>query len=234
MNFEELQKTWQTHDAGPKVTIDADALLKEVRRNQQQFWATIFWRDVREVGIAALLAPLFAYWGWKGQWASYLCAFGCFVVGADMVLDRFQQRKKTQDVHSSLKDCAATSLAEVSHQIWLLKNVLWWYLLPLYVPIMVLFGSAAWGMPGPVAAKILFLLILTGFVTVLYGGIYWLNQFAVNKNLEPRREELEKLIDQIEANHRTATVTTKKPLIPLLLVLAVCVIAVILHAAMKS
>ena len=59
MNFEDLQKAWQSQDAGAKVTINADVLLKEVRRNQRHFRATIFWRDVREVGVAFLLTLLF-------------------------------------------------------------------------------------------------------------------------------------------------------------------------------
>ena len=31
MNFEDFQKAWQSQDAGAKVTINADALLKEVQ-----------------------------------------------------------------------------------------------------------------------------------------------------------------------------------------------------------
>jgi len=53
MNFEELQKAWQCQHkhTSAKFTINAnaDVLLNEVRRNQQEFRATIFWRDVREV-----------------------------------------------------------------------------------------------------------------------------------------------------------------------------------------
>ena len=136
MNFEELQKKWQAQDAGAQVSLNADLLLKEVQRKQRQFRRTIFWRDVREIGVAAVLVPVFVHSGWKVHWTLYLCALSCFVVGAFMLLDRRQQKKKTSDQNGSLKDCAATSLAEVSHQIWLLKNILWWYLLPIFVPIM--------------------------------------------------------------------------------------------------
>jgi len=205
-----------------------------VRRNQVVFRARIFVRDAIEVGVAALLVPFFIYSGWKTHWTLYLCAFGCFVVGAYFVIDRWRQKKKTPDLHGSLKDCAATSLAEVCHQIWLLKNVLWWYLLPIFVPIMLFFGWSTWTMPGPVVVKVLFFFFLAAFVTVLYAGIYWLNQFAVKKSLEPRRQELEKLLNEIEPDTQTTNVKTKKPLAPLLLVLAVSIIAIIAHAAMKT
>src|SRR5579871_1187205 len=121
MNFEELQKSWQSQDAGKTISINAEVLLNEVRRNQKHFHWIILRRDIIELAVAAFLVPLFTYWGWKGQWVSYLVAFGCLVVGAYFLVDRWQQRKKTPDLDGSLKDCAATSLAEVNHQIWLLK-----------------------------------------------------------------------------------------------------------------
>ncbi|MBE0540696.1 MAG: beta-lactamase family protein [Verrucomicrobia bacterium] len=234
MNFEDFQKSWQSQDAGRSVSINADALLIEVRRKQLCFRRTIFWRDVREIGVAALLVPVFIYGGWETHWTLYLCAFACLVVGADMWLDRWRQKKKTPDLHGSLKDCTATSLAEVSHQIWLLKNILWWYLLPLFVPIMLFCGCVAWSVPGPVADKILSLLPLIGFVLAVDIGVYWLNQVAVRKVLEPRRQELEKLLAGLETENHPSIMKTKKPLGPLLLVLAVSAIAVIVHAATNA
>lgn len=234
MNFDDFQKSWQSQDAGKKISVNADVLLNEVRRNQRNFRRMIFWRDLREVSVAALLAPVFVYGGWKTHWTLYLSAFACLVVGADMVLDRLQQKKKTPDLHGSLKDCAATSLAEVSHQIWLLKNILWNYILPLTLPTFLFFGWCAWSVPSPVGLKILFLLFLVGFVLLVDVGVYWLNQYAVKKGLEPRRRQLERLLDEIEPEIHIPTMKTKKPLGPLLLVLAVCMIAVIVHASMKT
>lgn len=234
MNFEHLQKSWQSQDAAKPVSIHADALLKEVRREQLSFRRMIFWRDVREVGVAAVLVPVFIASGLKLSWTLHLCAFGCFVVGAYFLVDRWQQRKKTPDLHASLKDCTATALAEVGHQIWLLKNVLWWYLLPIYVPMLVFFGWLGWSIPGPTFAKIAVLLGMLcpmSIVTLLYAGIYWLNQRAVKQDLEPRRQELERLLAGLENENHSPTMKTKKPLGPLLLVLAVCIIALIAHAA---
>jgi CubicO group peptidase (beta-lactamase class C family) len=225
MNFEDLQKSWQAQDAGRKITIDADLLLKEVRHNQRRFRRTIFWRDVREVGTAAVLVPVFIAAGLKISWTLHLCALGCLVVGGYLLVDRWRQKSKTPDLHGSLKDCAATSLADINHQIWLLKNVLWWYLLPIFIPIMIFFGWVAWQVPAPVIVKITRLLPQTGFVVLLYAGIYWLNQFAVKKSLEPRRQELEKLLKEIDPDHPITPMKTNKPLGPLLLVLAVSAMA---------
>lgn len=234
MNFEDFQKSWQAQDAAKQVSINADALLREVRRQQLSFRRMIFWRDVREIGIAAVLVPVFIYSGWAVHWTLYLSAFACFVVGADMWLDRRRQKKLAPDLHGSLKDCAATSLVEVNHQIWLLKNVLWNYILPLTVPMLLFFGWCVWDMRGSAGERILSLLYLFGFALAIDVGVYWLNQYAVKKGLTPRRQELEKLLAGFETEHHPSTMKTKKPLGALLLVLAVSAITVIAHAAANA
>ena len=134
MEFDDLQRAWQSQDPAAHVTIKADLLLKEVRRNQRQFWATIFWRDVREVGAAVLLAVWFIYEAVRDHAGSYaLCALLCGGVGAYIVWDRLAHKKSQPAFNGTLKSCIEASLAQVNHQIWLLRNVFWWYLLPLIV-----------------------------------------------------------------------------------------------------
>ena len=82
MNFEDLQKAWQSQDTGTKLIIDADVLLKEVQRNQQHFRATIFWRDVREVGVAFFLAIYFLWRDHHGDAANWPVALACLGIGA--------------------------------------------------------------------------------------------------------------------------------------------------------
>jgi Na+/proline symporter len=200
MNFEKFQKAWQSQDTGAKVTINTDVLLKEVRRNQQHFWMTIFWRDVREVGVAFLLTLFFLHQGMRHHhWTNYLLALAGFGVGTFMVVDRLLQRKKKPVSNDSLKACVESSLLQVNHQIWLLKNVFWWYLLPFAAAVGISIGHSAWHARNPgFAAMIAGVVVL--FVTLLYWGIYRLNQFAVRKSLEPRRQELETLLTGLEEN----------------------------------
>jgi Na+/proline symporter len=199
MNFEDLQKAWQSQDAGAKVTINADVLLKEVRRNQRQFWATIFWRDVREVGVCFLLTLYFSYHGLRHHdWTDYPVGFACFGVGTFMVMDRLWQRKKQPNTNDSLKACAESSLFQVNHQIWLLKNIFWWYLLPLAAALGISICYSTWHSRHDGISAAIGFVFAVFFCTLLYWGIYWLNQFAVRKNLEPRRQELETLLANLK------------------------------------
>jgi hypothetical protein len=199
MNFEELQKAWQSQGAGAQVTINAEVLLKEVRRNQLHFRAGIFWRDAREVGVAAFMTWLFLHWAIRDrEWALYLLAFGCCFVGVFMLADRWLQRKRQPVRNDTVRTCAESSLSQVNHQIWLLKNVFWWYLLPIQAGLAALIGSVVWQTRFAGLAVIIGLTAFALICGLLCWGVYKLNQFAVRKGLEPRRQELETLLSSLK------------------------------------
>lgn len=195
MDFEDLQKAWQSQNAGAKVTINADLLMKEVRRNQREFRATIFGRDVREVGVAFLLTWYFIWRGLRtDEWTDCLVGLACFGVGTFMVVDRLLQRRKQPAANDSLVTCIESSLRQVNHQIWLLRNILWWYLLPIGAALGISICHSAWHAHRSGSPALTTWFVSALMIALVYGGVYWLNQFAVRKNLEPRRQELETLL----------------------------------------
>lgn len=201
MNFEDLQKTWQSSNPAATVTINADLLLKEVRRNQKQFWQTILWRDVREGVVIFILVLFFIFRGLRNDdWTDILVALGCLFVGVFFVVDRLLQRKKRPVVNDPLKACIQTSLHQVNHQIWLLKNIFWWYLLPVIVPLGISIAVSFWHQRHNGASAVIGWIVYLVFGILIYWGVYWLNQFAVRKSLEPRRQELESLLASLGLN----------------------------------
>lgn len=72
----------------------------------------------------------------------------------------------------------------------LLGSVLWWYLLPPGIGLLV----ATWGMPIHLHAKI----PATLFYLALFAFIYWLNQWARSKQLLPLEAQLESLLHSAE------------------------------------
>ena len=196
MKLDDLQKAWQAQGTSAKPVDHSNALLREVQRNQQRFAATIFWRDVREVGAALLVALFFGYHGWQhADWAHGLAALFCLGVGAFMVANRVRQHAAQPKAGETLKACVESSLAEVNHQIWLLRNVVWSYLLPLAAAVgLSLYGSMGRNIHNEaVVVACLFALV----VGPLYWWIYRLNQAAVRKNLEPRKKELESILSNL-------------------------------------
>ena len=146
MNSDSLKEAWLAQTSQTRLTIDADLLLKEVRRNQKSLNAMIFWRDVREVGTSLLMVPVWFYLGAKHSlpWMWYLGVPALLWVAGFMLADRMRYKSHRAEQGESLSRRVEISLAEVEHQIWLLRNVLWWYLLPPGLAVLAFFGQCAW------------------------------------------------------------------------------------------
>jgi hypothetical protein len=198
MNFEEMQKAWQSQNASARVSINPDLLLNEVRRNQQQFESTIFRRDVLEVSGCALMFAGFFAWGWYWNWWSlYLLSFCCLLVGAFFVVDRRRQRRRQPIKNDSLHACVEKSLFQVNHQILLLKNIFWWYLLPVIIGIAAVVGQTVWAFRANMVAAITVGVTFVLTYSFTYGFVYWTNQRFVRQQLDPRRQELETLLAEL-------------------------------------
>jgi hypothetical protein len=190
MSLDEFQQTWQAQVA-PKLRIDAELLLRELTRNQRSLNATLLWRDFREVFVGLLLVPVSWYIARSSGWVWLsLGAAGLWIAGF-ILIDRWLRRHhRTAAIERPLAACVDESLCEVEHQIWLLKNVAWWYLLPCMLACYLALAYTTAIVPGPWWAWAVYLLVFAAFFFAVNYGIYWLNQYAVRVNLEPRRQEL--------------------------------------------
>ncbi len=204
MNPDELQQLWRSQMTGRRLTIDANVLLQQVQWNKEQFEATIFWRDVREVGVCLLGIPLWIWLGLKEAlpWTWYLCIPTLLWVAGFMVADRMRQRRRQPKPGDPLRECIESSLAQVEHQIWLLRNVVWWYLLPPGVALGAFFAQCAWIARDTIWLAELVMAGVVGVAALIFWGVYRLNRDAVRDDLEPRRQELQALIASLNGtNH---------------------------------
>jgi hypothetical protein len=190
VTLDPLQQAWQSQ---PDPALDTDRLVQEFRRSELQFATMIFMRDVREVGICLVLLPV-----WVGMgvgiglpWSWYLVIPGLLWIAGFMTADRMRQRRRRAGPGDPLVRGVESSLADVVHQIWLLRNVFWWYQLPLAVPMLAFFALIFWQLSR---GNVWEMTVATSLAVVIVGGfngwIYWINQKAVRSTLEPRRQEL--------------------------------------------
>jgi len=206
MTFDQLQDKWSSQTDRAQIAVDTAVLLEKIRKNKRDFERAIFWRDVREAGGSLVLALVLTYLSVKDKsWPIFVLALACCFVGAFMVIDRRLQKRKSGKYSQTLLSCAQLSLGQVNHQIWLLKNVFWWYLLPFSIGLASFFRPAHWKTvsftsPREVISSVGVIVIWF----LLYYGIYRLNQWVVKKGLSPRRSELEELIGNLTTNPPTA------------------------------
>lgn len=196
MDPDHLKRAWQEGAEQARLEVDAERLLAEVRRKERCFAVAIFWRDVREVGVSLLLVPLWIYLDVRhsAHWTSHLAIPAFLWIAGFMLVDRRRHGRRPPETDESLLRWVEHSLAQVEHQIWLLRNVGWWYLLPLAVAGLAFFCHGAWELQGGGWWTVLLFALPVGFAGGLFAFIYWLNQVAVRTELEPRRRELQALL----------------------------------------
>lgn len=199
---DEFQQAWQADSAQTRVIIDADLLREEVQRDQRQFSTMISYRDFGEVGIAIVMIPIWFVMGYMLDlpWTWYLSVpVLLWIAGFMLLYRRRHQPEPDESKGPLLQQYVQRSLAEAEQQIWLLRNILWWYLLPPTLSITAFFAQVSWQSrdTGWLYALIFFVL-LEGFLLALYGSIYVLNKRVVREQLIPRREELLKLRASLE------------------------------------
>ena len=83
-------------------------------------------------------------------------------------------------VPASVADALRDELHKVTRQEWLLKNVIWWYLLPLFVGL----EMFTFGLDRPLDDK----LTMTGAFLLTYAVIYWANRHAAHRHAPVRRQ----------------------------------------------
>jgi hypothetical protein len=90
-------------------------ILEEVRRNQRDFTATVFWRDVREIGICLLMVPVWVYLGVRLSlpWAWYLAVPAYLWVAGYMLADRVRHRWQPTEPGEPFRRHVASALAQV-------------------------------------------------------------------------------------------------------------------------
>jgi hypothetical protein len=193
MSPDPLKPAWQ---AQPLPAIDAQQFLAEVRRNRRWLTAIIFWRDMREVGISLLMVPLWVYLGatLSLPWTWYLMVPALLWGAVFLLVDRLRNSQRSPDPGQPLVRCVEGSLSQVEHQISLLRNVGWWYLLPFAIPVMAFVGQVNWQLAANGWVAAVATVGVGAVVALILAGLYWLNQAAVRAELEPRRRELQALL----------------------------------------
>ena len=182
---DKFQQAWQSESTRPRLVVDVD-LLDAVERSRQSFRTTIFWRDFQEVGIGLAMIPLWFYLGIRhsSPWTWYLTVPALLWVVGFILFDRRRHGRKSSEPGDPLISGVKDSLAQVEHQIWLLRNVFWWYLLPFLVSISAFFAQVFWSgwVQAPPEGWLETLIALGSFAFILavfpgvYALVYSLNQ----------------------------------------------------------
>jgi hypothetical protein len=192
MNDAELKGLWRQQEIVPPLKVSDTELVERMKKKMRKFDRTLFWRDGRELTACVIVFGAFFYFSLRHP--STLSLVGCVVI---MLSSLFIAWKliAARRAHPPVSETASTSdfvraeLGKVTRQTHLLQTVLWWYLLPLFIGLE-LFEL---GHPETLAGE-LFSLV---FNLAIFGGVYWLNLYAVRKSLMPLKQKLENILNSV-------------------------------------
>jgi hypothetical protein len=191
MDFDRLQDVWAREPGESPVPLDQQ--VARARERARQLERTVRLRDRLETGGALLLLPLFAWLAVAARsgvsrLGSLLIALSCVVIPVRLWLARRELGSK--DPGQPMAVVMRQELARVRAQERLLGSVLWWYLAPLGLGV-VLFVAGAPLSPWLVGAYAL-------GVVWFFERLFRLNRQAVTDELRPRARELSALIASLE------------------------------------
>ncbi len=188
MNLEEYENLWHSEAHG-KVHTDRELLEKIILERIHDYDRNILRRNLREIIAGFLMIPAFIVIGvfTRQPWSWYLIITAIVWLIGFILVDRHQQNRRRGGPADSFSARVEQSIVDLRHDIWLLKRVVYWYLLPFYVTICGYFIHLA--ILGD-KESLLFSLLLLVFVTALYTWVWYINQQAVKKDRLPRLKEL--------------------------------------------
>lgn len=206
MNDDALKKLWKEQQLAPASPVPDAELISHMKNKMKKFDRQIFWRDAREL-VACVFIVLFFSCAIPFS-PSTLSAAGCLVLVLSAIYIAWRLIAARR-AHPPMPESAPTGdfvraeLAKVDRQIHLLRTVLWWYLLPLFVGVELF----VIGLPSAPGEK----LAMSAIMAALCAFVYWLNLWAVRKHLTPLQQELAKTLDSLGQSPSGSDSTSPNP-----------------------
>ena len=189
MKEEEIRKIWTNTDA-PYYPVDTTSLTR-LRTEVDRMDKAIRRRDWREIGAAILVA--LAFGGMAFWFDNVYTQAGCGIVvlaSALIVWVLRKSRKHETREQMPVKEQVEAELLFYRKQRRILKNVLAWYISPIFAGLTLFYFGLTDGWVDFFA----FTLLNIGVMTY----IWYLNQRAVRKEIEPLIASLEQLQQNLE------------------------------------
>ena len=193
MTEEQLKQIWQSAN-DKNETISFNSLnLKEMNQQIKKFEKTIKARNNREIGAAILVIAGFGYYAFiipsiLGKLGSiWTIGYGIWVI---YKLKKVEAKQPGFDIEHSVKQQLMDYQKYVKAEQQLLKNILYWCLLPI-IPGMLLFTLGT----GKEWSS---LLVGYSIMLIMFIAIYLLNKEAAEKQFTPLLTDIEKTLQNLE------------------------------------
>ena len=196
MTNEELKNIW-AQQAGPEkpVMISPEAIW-QLAKASERFERIIFWRDTREWLATAVVAVGFVFYAFCFRTVHWLPILAATTACLPMAYVAFLRAGRSAPLSSAtVRDHLRLSITSVRQQIALLRSILWWYLGPIALSLILITVDLLQSARLRIGPGFLLQAAIGGAV---FFGVWGLNQRAVRTDLEPRLRELEGTLGELD------------------------------------
>jgi len=192
---EELIKIWQSSPNLERVKFEKSRLMIEVQSTLDDFNKKVKYRDLREQIAIVIASPVFAYYVYSVPYVLTKIASVLIIVWSIFVALRLRNAKRHQPAKFSetYVDYLHKSQTYISIQKQMLDTVLYWYILPV-AACLSLFVAGFKDVPG----KLPWIIRTESMIIVMGVAIYFLNKYAVKKQILPVLQKINELIKTLD------------------------------------
>ncbi len=192
MHDKDLKNLWKDAPEKGVVEFNHQQILKDMNVQIEKIEKSIKQRNVLEIIAALFIIVFFGRSCLQSDFGLQQVGAGLAVIAAVFIIYKLLQvqlSKKSADVSMSIKEQLLASKAYVKQEQDLLKNILYWYILPLTTAILLM----ALGGGGSFLFKMIYIPLVLGLALF----VYWLNQKAARK-FDPYLTQLDEAIAGME------------------------------------
>ena len=192
---DELVRIWQSSPNQERVKFEKSRLMIDVQSGLDRVQKAVKYRDLLDTVSALIVIPVFAVYIYFVPFTLSKIASGLIALWTVYVIFRIRKAKKNRPgtFTGTYLEYLHKSRHFLIDQKELMDTVLYWAILP-FVTFSSLFFIGFWERPGPVINRAMTL----GGNYVLGIVIYFMNKWAVKKQIMPRLEKVEELIKVME------------------------------------
>jgi hypothetical protein len=207
---QELKDIWNNASKTAQISIETNQLVEELNAKVSNLQKKIRTRDVREISASVIGILLFSYLLYEIPFPITKVACGLAIAWFVLVIVKFR-KSKLQNTKTDFSLTVAEQLNNqktmMLHQSSLLDSGLYWYAIPPFIMnfifILGLENPIDYNWTNSVAESFLpltsnFKIITLIGLALFYAFTFWINKRALNKDVKPTIESIEKMQQQIK------------------------------------
>jgi hypothetical protein len=208
MNWNDLRSAWKNQPAPRPPDLDLSRLGESLEAKRRGLARRLFVRDCVEVAAGLLVATCFGSSLWQhgiSHWPIAIATAIVLAVTVFFIRERIRAHRSRVGANAPLLTKLDADIAELDHQRQLLLSVGRWYVAPLMVAVMIVFGTFVYR--GAARLHELRVQAFIGGYVAFCALLAWLitamNRRVARKRIEPRLAELRQLRDDILSSQQS-------------------------------